>query len=68
MKKNKNTLDLIASSYEAYNKYIDNPTSKNLKKFNLIGLCEECHDKLHNGELDIDLTEAKLTTNGITHM
>jgi len=34
----------------------------------LIGLCEECHDKLHNGELDIDLTEAKLTTNGITHM
>ena len=36
MKKNKNTLDLIASSYEAYNKYIDNPTSKNLKKFNLI--------------------------------
>ena len=23
------------------------------KKFNLIGLCEECHDKLHNGELEI---------------
>ena len=38
------------------------------KKFNLIGLCEECHDKLHNGELDINLTEAKLTTNGITHI
>ena len=38
------------------------------KKFNLIVLCEECHDKLHNGELDINLTEAKLTTNGITHI
>jgi hypothetical protein len=36
MRKNKNTLNLIASSYEAYKEYIDNPTSKNLRKFNLI--------------------------------
>ena len=36
MKKNKNTLNLIASSYHEYKKYLDNPTSKNLKKFNFI--------------------------------
>ncbi len=36
MRKNKNTLNLIASSYEAYKEYIDNPTGKNLRKFNLI--------------------------------
>jgi hypothetical protein len=36
MRKNNNTLNLIASSYEAYKEYIDNPTSKNLRKFNLI--------------------------------
>lgn len=36
MKKNKKTLDLIVTSYEEYKKYLDNPTSKNLKKFNSV--------------------------------
>ena len=33
------------------------------KKFNLICLCEECHDNIHNGDLEIN--EAILTSNGI---
>jgi DNA mismatch repair protein MutS len=35
------------------------------KKFNLIGLCEECHIKIHNEELEI--CEAIQTTNGISY-
>ena len=35
------------------------------KKFNLIGLCEECHDKVHNGEFEIN--EAMLSSNGIVY-
>ena len=35
------------------------------KKFNLIGLCEECHNKVHNEELEI--CEAIQTTNGISY-
>lgn len=36
MKKNKKTLHLILTSYNEYKKYLDNPTSKNLKKFNFV--------------------------------
>ena len=35
------------------------------KKFNLIGLCEKCHDSIHNGDLNIN--EAILTTHGIKY-
>ena len=35
------------------------------KKFNLIGLCEDCHDKIHNGEIEIN--EAMLSSNGIVY-
>ena len=35
------------------------------KKFNLIGLCENCHDRIHNGELKIN--EAMLSSNGIIY-
>ena len=35
------------------------------KKFNLVGLCEGCHDRIHNGELEIN--EAILTSNGIMY-
>lgn len=35
------------------------------KKFNLICLCEECHDNIHNGDLEIN--EAILTSNGIMY-
>ena len=35
------------------------------KKFNLIGLCENCHDRIHNGELEIN--EAMLSSNGIIY-
>ena len=35
------------------------------KKFNLIALCEGCHDRIHNGELEI--SEAILTSNGIMY-
>ena len=35
------------------------------KKFNLICLCEDCHNKIHNGDLEI--FEAILTSNGISY-
>ena len=35
------------------------------KKFNLVGLCETCHDKIHNGELKIG--QAIMTSNGIMY-
>ena len=35
------------------------------KKFNLVGLCETCHDKIHNGELEIG--QAIMTSNGIMY-
>tara|TARA_B100000900_G_scaffold415451_1_gene445366 strand:+ start:50 stop:2935 length:2886 start_codon:yes stop_codon:yes gene_type:complete len=35
------------------------------KKFNLVGLCEKCHDKIHNGELEIG--QATMTSNGIMY-
>ena len=35
------------------------------KKFNLICLCDECHDNIHNGNLEIN--EAILTSNGIRY-
>ena len=35
------------------------------KKFNLVGLCESCHNRIHNGELEIN--EAILTSNGIVY-
>ena len=43
--------------------FIDN-FHKN-KKFNLIGLCDNCHDRIHNGELEIG--EATMTSNGIMY-
>ena len=35
------------------------------KKFNLVGLCEKCHDRIHNGELEIG--QATMTSNGIMY-
>ena len=35
------------------------------KKFNLVALCEKCHDRIHNGEIEIN--EAILTSNGIMY-
>ena len=35
------------------------------KKFNLVGLCESCHNSIHKGELEIG--EAMLTSNGIVY-
>jgi DNA mismatch repair protein MutS len=35
------------------------------KKFNLIGLCEKCHNCVHNGDLEIN--EAIMTSNGIQY-
>lgn len=35
------------------------------KKFNLVGLCEKCHDRIHNGEIEIG--QATMTSNGIMY-
>ena len=35
------------------------------KKFNLLCVCEECHDKIHNNEIIIN--EAFLTSEGIRY-
>jgi DNA mismatch repair protein MutS len=36
------------------------------KKFNLVGLCNKCHNQVHNGDLEIN--EAVMTSNGITYI
>jgi len=35
------------------------------KKFNLVGVCEKCHDNIHNGKLEIG--QAIMTSNGIEY-